>query len=122
MLLLLLLFSVASNITMPPANATVVDPNGVSFTCISEGLLRPTISWFLVQNNVVSGISNDTDFTITTDEAGTRQVTSVLTVSSVRPSLAGQFTCNASNIVDNVLQSATLTVHSKLYLKEMHES
>ena len=108
-------FAVTPNILIPPSNAIVLDPNGISFTCMAEGFPRPTISWFRVQNNVVSRISNDTDFTTFESDTGTQQVTSVLTLVSVRPSLAGEVICNASNIVDYDSQSATLTVNSKLH-------
>ena len=54
------------------------------------------------------------DFRVTFDnDSGTQQVTSVLTVASVRPSLAGEVICNASNAVSHDSQSATLTVKSK---------
>jgi len=91
---------VTANIIVPPTNAIVEDPNGVSFKCTADGLPRPTISWVRVQNNVAMGINNNTDFAITlNNDANIRQVTSVLTVASVRPSLAGELICNASNIV-----------------------
>ena len=81
---------------------------------MAEGFPRPTISWFRVRNTVTSGITNDADFTVTfEDDAGPLQVTSVLTVASVRPSLAGEVICNASNFVNYDSQSATLTVQSK---------
>ena len=108
-------FTVAPNIVIPPKSIIALDPNGISFTCRAEGFPRPTISWLLLQNAVVSSaLKNDTDFTVTFDnDSGTQQVTSVLTVASVRPSLAGEVICYASNAVSHDSQSVTLTVKSK---------
>ena len=107
-------FTVAPNITSPPTDMTVVEPERASFTCVAEGLPRPFITWFLQQDNMTSEISDGLDFNITvTEGSGDRQVTSILTVASVRPSLAGMYICNASNMVDDNTENATLIVHGE---------
>ena len=100
---------------------TVVEPERASFTCVAEGLPRPIITWFLQQDNMTSKISDSLDFNITvTEGSGDRQVTSTLIVVSVRPSLAGMYICNASNVVDDDTKNATLIVHSEcLHLSVM---
>ena len=98
---------------MAPIDRTIVEPNTVSFTCDANGFPRPNITWFIQQDGRSIQLSNDTDFTYTTNGSGDRQVTSTLTVASVRPSLAGMYICNASNVVDDDAQDATLIVHSK---------
>ena len=105
---------VAPNITMAPIDRTIVEPNTVSFTCDAEGFPRPNIVWFIQHDGISIQLSNDTAVTITTiNGSGDRQVTSTLTVASVRPPLAGMYICNASNVVDDDAQDATLIVHSK---------
>ena len=99
---------------MAPINRTIVELNTVSFTCDAEGFPRPNIVWFIQQDGIPIKLTNDTDFTIiTANGSGDRQMTSTLTVASVRPSLAGIYICNASNVVDDDAQDATLIVHSK---------
>jgi len=105
---------VAPNITEAPADRTVVEPNSVQFDCVAEGFPRPMITWYIRQNGNITEISDTIDFNITTTiGAGDRQVMSSLRVNQVRPSLAADYICNASNVVDDDTETATLTVHSK---------
>ena len=91
-----------------------MDPEETSFTCVAEGLPRPTVSWFFQQNDVTLETSNTSYFSIDVmNGSGDRQVMSTLTVTSVRPSLAGRYICNASNMVSVDTEAASLVVHSK---------
>ena len=93
---------------------TIVDPEETSFTCVAEGLPRPTISWFYQQNDVTMETFNTSYFSIDLlNGIGDRQVMSTLTVTSVRPSLAGRYICNAMNVVSVDTEAVSLVVHSK---------
>ena len=93
---------------------TKVDPEETSFTCVAEGLPRPTISWFYQQNDVTMETFNTSYFSIDVlNGIGDRQVISTLTVTSVRPSLAGRYICNATNVVSVDTEAVSLVVHSK---------
>ncbi len=93
----------------------MVEPNGVQFDCVAEGFPRPIITWYINQTGNTTEISDTTDFNITTAiGAGDRQVMSSLRVNRVRPFLAVDYICNASNVVNDDIRIAALTVHSKL--------
>ena len=93
---------------------TIVDPEETSFTCVAEGLPRPTISWFYQQNDVTMETFNTSYFSIDVmNGIGDHQVMSTLTVTSVRPSLARRYICNATNVVSVDTEEASLVVHSK---------
>ena len=108
-------FVVGPNITSPPVNQTIVDPNPATFNCEAEGLPRPDISWFKIQNDMATEITSaDSDFIVSTlNGTGDRQVMSTLKVDIVRPALAAIYICNASNVVRSITAASTLIVHSK---------
>ena len=108
-------FVVGPNITSTPVNQTIVDPASATFNCEAEGLPRPDISWFKIQNDVAMEITSaDSDFIVSTvNGTGDRQVMSTLKVDIVRPALAAMYICNASNVVRSMTAAATLIVHSK---------
>ena len=114
-------FVVGPNITSPPVNQTIVDPNPATFNCEAEGLPRPDISWFKIQNDMVMEIASaDSNFTVSTvNGTGDRQVMSTLKVDIVRPALAAMYICNASNVVRSITAAAILIVHSKSLFLEV---
>ncbi len=88
----------------------MTDPDGVSFTCVATAFPRPNILWFFTQT------LEDSNFKIVEESTGERQLMSTLTVTSVMPSLAGTYTCNASNVVSDATESAELTVYSEFQI------
>ena len=112
--------SVAPNITVGPGDETIVEPNSVTFTCIAEGFPMPAISWFYQNDKTEEIQANSADFVLTSNDSGERQITSTLMVVRVRPSLAGVFICNASNVVDSDIASSSLTVHSEFRTNIVH--
>ena len=118
------LFSVVGpNITVPPHDQTVVAPAGVSFTCVAEGLPIPNITWSTFTDSQRLTELDTQDSNISTSING-RQLTSVLTLSTVEPFITTAITylCNATNIVSQDRAMATLTVHgewSPLYYDTM---
>ncbi len=56
---------------------------------------------------------NSSILMIVNEDVGEMQLISTLTVTSVMPSLAGTYTCNASNVVSDTTESAELTVYSE---------
>ncbi len=91
----------------------MTDPDGVNFTCVATAFPRSNISWFLTQNSITNRIMEEFNFKIVEERTGERQLMSTLTVTSVMPSLAGTYTCNASNVVSDTTESAELTVYSE---------
>ncbi len=87
----------------------MTDRDGVNFTCVATAFPRPNISWFLTRNSITNRIMEESNLE---ERTGERQLMSTLTVTSVMPSLAGTYTCNASNVVSDTAESAELTVYS----------
>ena len=102
-----------TSITKAPTNKTVVELEGVNFTCDAMGSPRPNIIWFICRDGMLMQISSGTSFTIFNSSNGDAQVTSTLMLTRVKPYLAGVYICNASNVVSYDTESATLVVHSK---------
>ena len=117
-LLMFYVIVVGPNITSSPMNQFVVFPGNTTFTCVAEGLPRPTISWFITvpsgslvelpRNDPVLGLSIED-----TNGPGDREVTSVVIIINILSFLGTTYTCVASNEVDTQVATANLTVQSK---------
>ena len=99
-------------------NQIVVSPGNTTFTCVAEGLPRPTISWFITVPNgsLVEFPRNDPALGLSIEDTngpGDREVTSVITITNILPFLGVTYTCVASNEVDTQVAAANLTVQSK---------
>ena len=109
---------VGPNITSSPMNQIVVSPSNTTFTCVAEGLPRPTISWFITVPNgsLVELPRNDPALGLSIEDTtgpGDRVVMSVTTITNILPFLGTTYTCVASNEVDTQEAAANLTVLSK---------
>ena len=97
-------------------NQLVVSPGNITFTCVAEGLPRPTIEWFVTLPDGTpeelprneSGVSIED-----TDGPGDRIIMSVVAITNVQPIIGGIYSCVASNDVDTQVAMANLTVQSK---------
>ena len=89
-------------------NATAVQPDSVTFTCVATGLPRPDIVWFFKDNNgtIIGGL-----VAIDVISRGERQIASSLSLANAFPLAAGEYTCVAENVVDKTESSAVLSVH-----------
>ena len=87
--------SVAANITQFSENVVVTSPGFATFSCRASGLPRPSITWSNPNSaTLVSGVNG---VMITEMDDGDRGIMSILSIISTRPSLAGEYTCTASN-------------------------
>ena len=105
-------------ITSSPMNQLVVSPGDTAFTCVAEGLPRPTISWFITVPNgsQVELPRNDSALGLSIEDTngpGDREVMSVITITNILPFLGTTYTCVVSNEVDTQVAAANLTVQSK---------
>ena len=99
-------------------NQIVVSPGNTTFTCVAEGLPRPTISWFFTVPNgsLVELPRNDSALGLSIEDTtgpGDRVVISVISITNILPFIGTTYTCVASNEVDTQVAAANLTVQSK---------
>ena len=118
MFFLLTFYVVGPNITSTPMNQLVVSPGNTTFTCVAEGLPRPTISWFITVPNgsLVELPRNDSVLGLSIEDTtrpGDREEMSVITITNILPFLGVTYTCVACNEVDTQVAAAILTVLSK---------
>ena len=92
----------------------VVSPDSATFTCVTEGLPRPNITWFVLTGDGPQGLPVDGFMVQSVNGIEDRQVMSTLTISNTQPLVAGMYVCNATNDVDVEVAMATLTVNSEL--------
>ena len=99
-------------------NATVVQPQNASFACLATARPRPVITWSRrVSSGDVQLLENDSvNYAISEEEFGDRERMSILIVISTEPADAGEYTCEASNVVDIANSSEYLTVHGECNL------
>ena len=111
-------YVVGPEITSSPMNQIVVSAGNTTFTCVAEGLPRPTISWFFtVRNGSLLELPRD-DSTLglsieDTTGPGDRVKMSAINITNILPFLSTTYTCEASNEVDTQVAVANLTVLSK---------
>jgi len=97
-------------------NSVITNAEKLVFNCTASGLPRPNITWTAMQDGIPKIISptGTADFStstiIGTDD---RQITSILTISRVKQTLADTYVCTASNFIRNDTADFYLTVHGK---------
>ena len=109
---------VGPEITSSPMNRIVVSPGDTTFTCVAEGLPRPTISWFITVPNgsLVELPRNDPALGLSIEDTtgpGDRVIMSDITITNILPFLGTTFTCIVCNEVNTQVAAANLTVLSK---------
>ena len=107
---------VGPNITSSPMKQLVVSPGDTTFTCVAEGLPRPTIGWFITDpsGTLVELPRDDPQLSIEdTTGPGDRVTMSVISITNILPFLGVTYTCVVSNEVDTQVAAANLTVLSK---------
>ena len=87
---LVLCYPVRPTILTPPQDTAVGEGRTTSFTCLTVGIPPPTVQWFVGTQRVGEG--------------------SVLTITDVDSSMAGTYTCGASNAAASATASAILVV------------
>ena len=102
-------YIVVPDIITSPQPLTVIQPNNAQFNCTANGLPRPTIQW--VNNGIP--LQSSTNYTITSTNDSSTQVTSSLTILSATPLDTGIYYCIISNNISTVNVSANLTVYGK---------
>ena len=121
----IIIITVAPEIIIPPDNTTVTDGSEAVLNCTVVGDPLPSISWFVVSGVNVSLLFS---FNLTTpfDEQG-RITDSIVTNTTLNSTtihsslrlmesgsyIAGDYACGASNVLENINSSATLTVNGK---------
>ena len=107
---LVLIYSVAPNITSQLTNQTENESAIASYTCQADGEPLPTISWYF--NGDPLGPTNSIKYMFT-DRPLVTSVMSVLNIRNLESSDAGTYTCNATNVVSSDTSSGILTVNGE---------
>ena len=96
----------APEIIVPPDNTIVINGSEAVFNCTVVGDPLPSISWFDEQGRindslVINVILNNTE------------ILSTLRLNETAPSIAGDYTCRASNGLGYINRTATLILFGK---------
>ena len=106
------IFVVIPNIENPATNEIRNQEENVTFLCQAVGEPVPDISWYF--NDVMINVSdNSSKYMIVSRSLNVTTTENTLTVYNVTSSDVGTYTCNASNIIGNIISSRILTVTSK---------
>ena len=103
--------TVAPSFITPPLNVSVVSPETAMFSCTADGVPRPDITWWRVNNGTEMEVMEDSFTQITLSD---RLTMSVLTFSETQPFRSGVYVCLAANLVDSATAMAELTVNGEL--------
>ena len=126
MCLLYCCFIVAPEIIIPPVNTTVINGSASVLNCIVVSNPLPSISWF-VASGVNLSLLSSTGLMLPFDQQGrinnslvnntalnSTTIYSSLRLMETTSFIAGEYACEASNVLQNISSTATLTVHGKL--------
>ena len=118
---------VAPEITIPPVDTVVINGSDAMLNCTVVGDPRPSISWsvsevdisLLLANNVT--IPFNAQGMINNALVDNMILNSTTMYSSLRfpetaSFIAGNYTCRASNVLENINRTAVLTVHGMYIL------
>ena len=117
---------VAPEITIPPEDTTVVNGNEAVLSCTVVGEPLPSISWSVSEVNISLLMSNGlmipfdqlgriNDSLVTNTILNDTTIHSSLILPETVSFIAGDYTCRASNTLDNNSTTATLTVYGMYY-------
>ena len=99
-------------LSLEPRELTVVQFEEAVFTCNAMARPRPTITWFRVETDGnLTDVSQLNRAAITLTEIGSREISSELSISVALPSDAGDYICQATNVVDDCEEWSTLIIH-----------
>ena len=94
---------------------TVEELREAAFTCNATARPRPTITWFRVETDGnLTDVSQLNRATITLTEIGDRKISSELAINVAQSSDAGDYICQAHNIVSSDEEWSALIIHGKL--------
>ena len=108
--------SVAPTIYQQPQDQVAVKNYTATFTCSTNGLPRPDITWMRVVNGLSLIITATSKYSIATTPIGVQNQTSTLIVSNASFDDATSYICQANNTVGSTDASATLTVQGIFYI------
>ena len=116
---------VAPEIIIPPVNTTVINGSASVLNCTVVGDPLPSISWF-VASGVNLSLLSSTGLMLPFDQQGrisnslvnNTPLNSTIIYSSLRlmetaSFIAGEYACEASNVLGTISSTATLTVYGK---------
>ena len=121
----IIIIIVAPEIIIPPDNTTVINGNEAVLNCTVVGDPLPSISWFVVSGVNVSllfsfNLTNPfdeqgriTDSIVTNTILNSTTIYSSLRLMETTSFIAGDYACGASNVLENINSSVTLTVNGK---------
>ena len=92
---------------------TVVETENATFSCLTTGRPRPTISWYGL-SSLIQLQPPLADFIIEDMEIEDGDRRSNLTIIGTQPSDAGAYRCVAMNELGIDMDPATLTVHGEI--------
>ena len=91
-----------------------------AFTCNATARPQPTITWFRVETDGnLTDVSLLNRAAITLTEIGDREISSELSISVALPSDAGDYICQATNVVDSDEETLYFIIHGN-YSTYMH--
>ena len=116
---------VAPEIIIPPVNTTVINGSASVLNCTVVSDPLPSISWF-VATGVNLSLLSSTGLMLPFDQQGrinnslvintalnSTTIYSSLRLMQIASFIAGEYACEASNVLQTIGSIATLTVHGK---------
>ena len=111
---------VAPSITTPPMSVSVVSPDPATFSCTADGVPRPDITWWRVNDGTEMEVIEDSSTQITTSTVNGRLIMSIFIFNETQPFRSGVYVCSAANILDPARAMANLTVNGRLKSTSFH--
>ena len=105
--------AVPPSIILSPVDSNPVSPEPAMFSCTAEGVPRPNISWWRMDNETEVTVSENSFTRISTTTLDDCHISSILTFTETQPFMSGVYVCSATNEVASARKCATLSVGGK---------
>ena len=92
-------------------SVSVVSPGPATFFCTADGVPRPDITWWRVDNETEMVVVEDSSTQINTTSLSDRLMMSVLSFTETQPFRSGVYICLSANLLDSARAMAELIVN-----------